>query len=491
MIQSIVKSVVDVMDSGNHSYSFGHTQKTIQNLQADEADLPIVFLDMPVVFDPDFTDTGFIKNVFKCQIVILFKSNMDDSGGVNNSPETIAEQEQIAIFEKAFAAQRQFMLLLNKSVDVKDFSYSGNAFQLQHVYDCDLSGIAFSVDIEPKDYAGVCTDGLFPVPNCPASPYVIEDEDGTILYNGTLQAGQSLNVIVQDSIVSNSNDSFSVNVLSEQDLELGDNTSIAVNSNMDIIAGGNFPAQEDATLNLPDVDNVDSDGSIVPTPSGVPFACTPVTPCVDFVGAELLKTGQTTSYISGDDGDLQQGRNGDFFTLPLGKTNPNGNNFRFTDEFFNYTDGSVYFLADGTPSNSANTFVKKIMIDWNQYDAVSETVRGYAFTDVLTNTRNFDDNISFCQSLSIPPFTSGWNACNDMQLFVLRNASTTYSLFYPPFSQYGIFQINAWSNTTNPLISNYASALIANRHSIERTLKTRLLRSIAQRIFNVSGTTLT
>ena len=199
MIQSIVKSVVDVMNSGGDSFAFGHTQKAIQNLQTDEADLPIVFLDMPVTFSPVVTDTGFIKNVFKCSLVILYKSNMDDSGGFNNSAETIAEQEQIAIFEKAFAAQRQFMLLLNKSIEVKDFSYNGSAFQVQHVFDCDLSGIAWSVDIEPKDYAGVCTDGLFPVSPCKDSYYLIEDTDGTILYNGTLTAGQTLNTIIQNS----------------------------------------------------------------------------------------------------------------------------------------------------------------------------------------------------------------------------------------------------------------------------------------------------
>jgi hypothetical protein len=31
--------------------------------------------------------------------------------------------------------------------------------------------------------------------------------------------------------------------------------------------------------------------------------------------AKLMKTGQTTSYRTGDDGDLEVGRNVDFFTL--------------------------------------------------------------------------------------------------------------------------------------------------------------------------------
>ena len=47
-------------------------------------------------------------------------------------------------------------------------------------------------------------------------------------------------------------------------------------------------------------------------------------------GATLMKTGQTTSYRTGDDGDLEAGRATDFFTLA--SNNPFGNTNRFTDE---------------------------------------------------------------------------------------------------------------------------------------------------------------
>ena len=46
--------------------------------------------------------------------------------------------------------------------------------------------------------------------------------------------------------------------------------------------------------------------------------------------ATLMKTGQTTSYRTGDDGDLEAGRNVDFTTLA--ENNPFGNTNRFTDE---------------------------------------------------------------------------------------------------------------------------------------------------------------
>ena len=52
------------------------------------------------------------------------------------------------------------------------------------------------------------------------------------------------------------------------------------------------------------------------------------------VGATLMKTGQTTSYRTGDDGDIEAGRATDFLTLEY--NNPFGNTNRFTK-----TDGTA------------------------------------------------------------------------------------------------------------------------------------------------------
>ena len=431
MIQSIVKSVVDVMNSGGHSYSFGHTQKSIQNLQADEADLPIVFLDMPVTFNPVVTDTGFIKNVFKCSLVVLFKSNMDDSGGFNNSSETIAEQEQIEIFEKAFAAQRQFMLLLNKSVEVKDFAYNGQAFQVQHVFDCDLSGIAWSVDIEPKDYAGVCTDGLFPVPNCPASPYLIEDTDGTILYNGTLQAGQSLNVIVQDSVVSNSNDSFVFNVLSQQDLELNDVTFNVTNSEDTELSTATVPAQENKTIQLPDevIQITDENDNIIqtinnPTLKDLDIVLSSFCPDGGSVGKKPLKTGWTTPQFANDDGVLQRGRDVDFFTLE--SNNAFGNTNRFTDEL----GGQAYF--------------NDIVLDWSTFE--NGEVLGY-YRVLETGIPNDIFNAQpYIRGGFSDWFVSNINELNNIQYW----QSAAQRLDYTPFNINSKFLFSS-----TPLNTNY------------------------------------
>ena len=71
--------------------------------------------------------------------------------------------------------------------------------------------------------------------------------------------------------------------------------------------------------------------------------------------AKLLKTGQTTSYRTGDDGDYEAGRATSFTVLA--ENNPFGNTNRFTDEL------------------GGQTYTKNWVIDWSTYDGSS--VLGY------------------------------------------------------------------------------------------------------------------
>jgi hypothetical protein len=77
--------------------------------------------------------------------------------------------------------------------------------------------------------------------------------------------------------------------------------------------------------------------------------------------AKLMKTGQTTSYRTGDDGDLEVGRNVDFFTLA--ENNPFGTTDRFTDEL------------------GGSTYTNNIVIDWSTYDG--STVLGWRRTQMV------------------------------------------------------------------------------------------------------------
>jgi len=102
-----------------------------------------------------------------------------------------------------------------------------------------------------------------------------------------------------------------------------------------------------------DVDVEYSDGTDVGTVSGSIVEI----PDNRYNSANPYKTGQTTSYASGDDGDLERGRGSDFTTLDF--NNPFGNTNRFTD------------------TTGAQTYANDIVIDWASADYVNETVLGW------------------------------------------------------------------------------------------------------------------
>ena len=125
--------------------------------------------------------------------------------------------------------------------------------------------------------------------------------------------------------------------------------------------------------------------------------------------AQLMKTGQTVSYRTGDDGDLEAGRNTSFTVLA--ENNPFGNTNRFTDEL------------------GGQTYTKNIVIDWSTYDG--STVLGYRRT--LTGG-NWNTLIDAAQVVSIPPFTSGWRSPNLREVFNIMNYSITQPASYSPFN---------------------------------------------------------
>ena len=176
--------------------------------------------------------------------------------------------------------------------------------------------------------------------------------------------------------------------------------------------------------------------------------------------AKLMKTGQTTSYRTGDDGDLERGRNVDFTTLA--ENNPFGNTNRFTDEL------------------GGQTYTKNIVIDWSTYDG--STVLGYRRT---RGTGTWTQAIDGALAVSISPFTSGWRLPNVRELINIMNYELTSCTNYTPFSfAENLHSSTTWqSGTTNMLYTNSNGQAIV-------TTKTTSLFWIPCRTFTVTGTTL-
>ena len=183
--------------------------------------------------------------------------------------------------------------------------------------------------------------------------------------------------------------------------------------------------------------------------------------------AKLMKTGQTTSYRTGDDGDFEAGRATDFFTLA--ENNPFGNTNRFTDEL------------------GAQTYTNNIVIDWSTYDG--STVLGWyrVSNGVDINWTNALDNALLT---SVATFTTGWRLPNVQELFSLLNFSLLANpLNYSPINL-GTVTNAYWSgtNTTSQgyRVFNAISSVVTN--ALKTT--TSAMRYIPCRVFTVTGTTL-
>lgn len=187
--------------------------------------------------------------------------------------------------------------------------------------------------------------------------------------------------------------------------------------------------------------------------------------------AKLMKTGQTVSYRTGDDGDIEAGRDVSFTVLA--EENPFGNTNRFTDEL------------------GGQTYANNIVIDWSTYDGTQ--VLGYTKNLSTGALKNWSDCVDQASSTSIGSFTSGWRLTNRKELEnILRfGGTTTTVLNYPPFNQ-GV-DTNIWTSTTYPFNTANAFCLSSsgNGNFTSGVAKTiALAQYYAVRNFTVTGTTL-
>ena len=229
----------------------------------------------------------------------------------------------------------------------------------------------------------------------------VQKSDATLIAAVPVKSNGSANYPVADSNVSNSNDTYSVNVKATEALE------------------------------LPDVQHTDSDGSPVTLPGMTAMVCTPC--AAQSVNYNVVKTAQTTSYRTGDDGDLEDGHLTSWLVLEA--NNPYGNTTRFLNEL-----GTAVFASG-------------IAIDWSTNNPVNQRVLGYKIT--VLSTASWNSQIDACVALSIGGFATGWKMVNVKELFNLTNWEVTGSrLNYAPFNI--ATDIILWTSTTRISATNAA-----------------------------------
>ena len=181
------------------------------------------------------------------------------------------------------------------------------------------------------------------------------------------------------------------------------------------------------------------------------------------IGALLTKSGQTTAYRTGDDGDIEAGRL--LLFDQLASNNPFGNSKRFTDEL----GGQVY--------------TKEIVIDWSTFDGA--TVLGY-YRKVNGSDITWNAAIDAALAFSPPGFTSGWRLPNKREMENIANYQLSFIFNYSPFN---LPSNSIWLSTT--YAASTSIAYLSSGSWINLSAKSGLsARWIAVRTFTVTGTTL-
>ena len=187
------------------------------------------------------------------------------------------------------------------------------------------------------------------------------------------------------------------------------------------------------------------------------------------VGATLMKTNKSISVRTGDDGDLQEGRATDFFTLA--SNNPFGTTERFTSEL------------------GSQTYTNNIVIDWSTYNG--STVLGYInqAQSATTWANAIDNSLAY----SVGSYTSGWRLPNISEIYNLydfgnSNGLNSYFLYRPPVFNLGVNIF--WSSTIGRL-TNQTYIGKSQYGEISYTGLTGSNSYFPCRNFTVSGTILT
>jgi len=182
--------------------------------------------------------------------------------------------------------------------------------------------------------------------------------------------------------------------------------------------------------------------------------------------AKLMKTGQTVSLLTADDGATQRGRLTNFTTLA--SNNPFGTTSRFT----NKSGGNTY------PSI-------KVTYDWSTYDG--STVLAYYFGD-MSSTRPLATQLTQYTGSTFDGLTS-WYLTNFLEMTNIMNFGLigNYQLNYAPFNT----TLRYFWVSTQAAGSNGVATDLAGSNPFTGSNKASALYGMWCRVCNVSGTTIT
>jgi hypothetical protein len=257
---------------------------------------------------------------------------------------------------------------------------------------------------------------------------------------------QKPDTICPDATVENSDASYTDTVASGGALVLPD-TDIEVNG----VNEGSVPSVNTIDFQLTDGVNPVTPDSVTVVGNVVTAQVPACPPAVTRSTATLMKTGQTTSYRTGDDGDIQAGRATDFFTLDTepvhndGSATINTTTNRFTDTL------------------GGQTYTDNIVLDWSTWNG--STLLGWYIAGVRAFAITWGQAIDFSIAETYGTFV-GWRICNKTEAHSIINHETSLGLNYAPFNVGTLREF--WTSTTNPNITTQAFTQQSNGFNTAR-----------------------
>ena len=211
---------------------------------------------------------------------------------------------------------------------------------------------------------------------------------------------------------------------------------LVINTDLTVLATESVVAEESAEIIIPDINLTQPNGSVKTELAGIDLSCTQIgsLACQDLSDQltptqinniqrqQPTRTGQTTSYRTGDDGDLELGLGTAFSTLDC--NNIFGNTNRFTDD------------------TGAQTYTNNFVLDH---------LTGLMWYRSLPATASWNTCIDNALSSTQGGFTD-WFLPNYNQLVSLFNWSLSSVLNYSPINVNSVI----WTSTTNPSITTAA-----------------------------------
>jgi hypothetical protein len=498
----------------------GHGQLKAIKFEADDHRAPVITESdsFPLLFvAPIDVQVGRAMNAHTLRIYVYERINDDRSDVLENANDTSLILRDIRVWWNDYGVDDieikedpTGIFVSDRELDNLVGYYADIRFEIPSHGRCSVP-----VDITPID----------PV-TCEDATYEVEYENGTPIESGSIPSGGfelivvpnpvtcadavvNVNSVFFDNVASGGTLNIEVRKSSGSDLvgskqgqywRIGDSTAVLKTSGGATISTTSIKAEESEDITAPDTSlevngtpegtfaagstievNI-TDGVNPVTPDAVTVVGNVVTIEVPAatpapVGATLMKTGQTTSYRTGDDGDLEAGRATDFFTLA--SNNPFGSTARFTDEL------------------GGSTYTNDIVIDWITYNGA--TVLGWDRRINLTGTYvsvAWATAIDNAFAHSVGTFTNGWrlpNVIEQFSLFWHTNSSggVNDGISYSPFNLTG--NTNIWSSTSYPPSPTTGAQLLnwRARHITFQNKVNLVAGYMACRTFTVTGTTLT